>query len=1064
MEHKTPFSSEDAISQVPALHLLQNLGYTYLTPEEALELRGGRASGVILDGILENQLRRINKIQYKGNEYPFAEGNILSAIQALKDVSYDGLIRTNEKIYDLICLGKSLQQSISGDIKSFTLKYIDWEDPKNNVYHVTEEFVVERTGSHDTRRPDIVLFVNGIPLCIIECKKPSLKDPIAEAISQQIRNQKDHEIPRLFIYSQLLLALSKNEAKYATTGTSASFWAIWKENKNIDDGIKKLANKPLALEESEKLFQNRKMELREQVESFRSEGREVTPQDRMLYSLCRPGRLLEMTFRYILYDAGEKKIARYQQYFCVSEILDRITKIGRDGKRKGGVVWHTQGSGKSLTMVMLAKGIAIEPGIDNYRIILVTDRVDLDDQLYKTFDHCGKEVEQSKTGKHLIEMLKGHKQRIITTLIHKFEAAVKSKEAHNTSHNIFVLVDESHRTNTGLLHAKMRLTLPNACYIGFTGTPVMKKDRNTVVRFGGLIDTYTITRAVQDKAVVPLLYEGRHAAQEVDSKSIDSWFDRITTELSKEQVADLKKKFATTDQLNKAEQKVMRIAWDISEHFRDNWQGTPFKGQLVTQDKAAGLLYKKYLDEFGFVSSEYLISGPDDREGEEDIYKENKQAVIVFWKAMMDKYGNEKEYNRQIINTFKHGEYPEIIIVVDKLLTGFDAPKNTVLYLTRKLKDHTLLQAIARVNRLYEGKDFGYIIDYRGVLENLDQALDIYGALPEFAKEDLDDLKNTLVDVNEHIKSLPQKHSVLWDIFNKVKNSRDEEAYERLLSDEALRIKFYDRFSDFARALGVGLASVRFLEKTPQKKIDIYKKDLKFFDNLRKSVRRRYAEVVDFSEYEPKIQKLLDTHVSTHKIEKITPLVNIFDADAFSKEVEKLPNAAAKADTIAHRTKRTISERMQEDPVFYRKFSEMLEAAIQAFREKRIQAAEYLRKVTEIRESIVNRSTDDIPDSLKQNDVAQAFYRSINEILKETVEEDIDFENISSDAALGIDEIIHKNKIVNWTINIDVQNRMKNKIEDFLFELKDRNEFELSFDDVDKIMDECLEIAKVKYP
>ena len=203
--------------------------------------------------------------------------------------------------------------------------------------------------------------------------------------------------------------------------------------------------------------------------------RAVTEQDRILFSLCRPGRLLELIFRYIIYDAGEKKIARYQQYFCVSEILDQIKRIGPDGKRKGGVVWHTQGSGKSLTMVMLAKSIAIEPGMDDHKIILVTDRVDLDDQIYKTFHHCGKEVEQAKTGKHLINMLKGHKQRIITTLIHKFEAAVRNKEARNTSPNIFVLVDEGHRTNTGPLHAKMRLTMPKACYLGFTGTPVMKK-------------------------------------------------------------------------------------------------------------------------------------------------------------------------------------------------------------------------------------------------------------------------------------------------------------------------------------------------------------------------------------------------------------------------------------------------------------------------------------------------------------------------------------------------------------------------------------------------------------
>ncbi len=796
---QTPLMKEDHISQIPALQLLQNIGYSYLTPEEALQLRGGRTKNVILDGILEKQLREMNKVQYKGQEHPFSEGNIINAVQALKDIIYDGLIRTNEKVYDLLCLGKSLQQSIHGDIKSFALHYVDWDHPENNVYHVTEEFGVERTGSKNLYLPDIVLFVNGIPFCVIECKRLDVgigKKPIEQAISQHIRNQKEEGIPHLFLFSQILIALSKNEAKFATTGTPMEFWAIWKEQKDVEDKVRSLINKPLterpgaatkwsyrsgkqkklclkntvlqvsnADEQKEKLFKSRYKYVRKYFDALESEGgREVTEQDKILYALCRPERLLEMTFRYILFDAGEKKVARYQQYFCVMKIMDRLTTIDNMGKRLGGVVWHTQGSGKSLTMVMLAKAIVLEPTIENHKIILVTDRIDLDDQLYKTFHHCGKELEQAKTGKDLMKLIQGHKENIITTVIDKFDAAVGNKDTRNDDPNIFVLVDEGHRGQYGPLHAKMKKVLPNACYIGFTGTPVMKKHKNTIATFGGLIDSYTIDQAVEDKSVVPLLYEGRHVEQKVDSETIDSWFEKITEKLSKEQAADLKKKFATTDQLNKAEQKVMRVAWDISEHFRDNWQGTVYKAQLVAQDKATALLYKKYLDEFGMVISEVLISGPDEREGEEDIYKENKEKVNRFWKIMMDKYGTEKEYNRQIINAFKYGEEPEIIVVVDKLIVGFDAPRNTVLYLTRKLKDHTLLQAIARVNRLHHGKEFGYIIDYRGVLENLDHALDLYGKLSEFEK---DDLLNTVEDVSVQIQTLPQKHSNLWMFFKK---------------------------------------------------------------------------------------------------------------------------------------------------------------------------------------------------------------------------------------------------------------------------------------------------------
>ena len=225
----TPNLNEDTVSQLPALHLLQNMGYTYLSPEQALALRGGRKRDVLLEGVLMEWLRQNNTMHYKGQEYPISDGNLLAMVQALKALPIDGLVRTNEKIYDLLCLGKSVQQSIDGDTKSPTLKYIDWEHPQNNVYHVTEEFSVERSGSHETRRPDIVLFVNGIPLVVIECKAPGLKDPIQQAISQQIRNQKETDIPQLFVYSQLLLALSQNEARYATTGTPAKFWAVWRE-------------------------------------------------------------------------------------------------------------------------------------------------------------------------------------------------------------------------------------------------------------------------------------------------------------------------------------------------------------------------------------------------------------------------------------------------------------------------------------------------------------------------------------------------------------------------------------------------------------------------------------------------------------------------------------------------------------------------------------------------------------------------------------------------------------------------------------------------------------------
>ncbi|MDI6869758.1 MAG: HsdR family type I site-specific deoxyribonuclease [Bacillota bacterium] len=917
-----PLTLEEAISQVPALQLLQALGFTYLTPEEALRLRGGKRRNVVLEEVLANWLREHNAIRYRGEELPFSEGNIVAAVEALTDVVYDGLVRTNEKVYDLLCLGKSLPQAVAGDVKSFSLRYIDWEHPENNVYHVTDEFEVERRGSAETYRPDIVLFVNGIPLAVIECKPPELqgKDSLPQAIEQHIRNQKEDGIPHLFQYAQLLMAVNKNGGKYATAGTAERFWAVWREERLDEDALAALVNAPLTRVEQEKLFRNRPRFVRDYFERLEAEGpREVTEQDRALYCLCRPERLLELTYRYVVFDAGEKKIARYQQYFCVKLALARLA-AERDerGARRGGVVWHTQGSGKSLTMVMLAKGLALQPGLTNHKIVLVTDRVDLDDQIYTTFKHCGREVTQAKSGRHLAQ---DDRAVIVTTIIDKFETAVSALSTPVDNDNIFMLVDESHRGQYGQMHSKMRLALPRACYLGFTGTPVMKRDKNTVAKFGGYIHIYNIEQAVRDKAVVPLLYEGRHVAQTVYGEDIDEWFGVVTEGLSQQQIADLKIKFATSDQLNKAEQRVKRIAYDISVHFRNHWQGTGFKAQLVAPDKATALLYHRYLQEFGMVTSAVLISPPDEREGDTDIYAENRDEVAKFWAAMMQKYGNEAQYNKQLINAFKFGDEPEIIIVVDKLLTGFDAPRN---------------------------------LDYRGVLEDLNHALNIYAALPEFDRPDLEAYAATLVDIGSEVAKLPQRHSDLWEVFKGVSNRYDEEAYERLLADEVLRHTFYERL-------------------TSERQIGTYQRDLKFFEHLRASVRLRYAERIDYRQYEPRIRKLIDQYVGAGAVEQITEPVDIFDEKAFAEEVARLAGDAAKADTIAHRALRTCIDHLPEDPAFYRKFSEMLEEAIRAFREERLKAAEYLKAVTEIARQIVHRTDEDIPEPLRHREVAKLY-------------------------------------------------------------------------------------------
>ncbi|MBL7779099.1 MAG: type I restriction endonuclease subunit R [Chitinophagales bacterium] len=1067
---ETPSFKEDHISQIPALQLLQKLGYTYLSPEEALQMRGGKTSNVLLEAVLRKQLKEINSIRVSSTKTSiFSDANIENGIQALKDLPMnEGYMAACETAYNRITLGKDLEQSIDGDKKSFTLQYIDWKNIENNVFHVTEEFAVMRSTSREHYIPDLVLFVNGIPLCIMECKRPDMKDPLTQAISQQLRNQQEDGIRALYVYAQVLLSVATDSAKYATNGTPDEFWATWNEKfdnseqeQQYNSTLQQLKNQPLSAAQKTKLFAERFRYVKEHFESIETENILPTEQDKYLFSLCRPERLMDLVFNFILFDNGEKKVARYQQYFVIKKSMQRILQLD-DGKRKGGVVWHTQGSGKSLTMVMLAQAIALEKQIRNPKIILVTDRIDLDDQITGTFRKCGIFVENASTGQRLVELLESQSDAVITTIINKFEAAVKKIPQPLESANIFVLVDEGHRTQHGTFNIEMQKTLPNACFIAFTGTPLFKKDKSTAAKFGGVIDAYTVDQAVKDKAVVPLLYEGRHAHQQVNEKPLDNFFEMVSEPLTEYQKADLKKKFSRADQLNVAEQKIYAICWDISYHFRDNFQSrTPFKGQLVCQSKLAAIQYKNFLDEIGIVSTEVLISPPDEREGEESAYGETPDFVKSFWKKMMDEHGTPKKYQNNIINRYKKSDKPEIIIVVDKLLTGFDEPKNSVLYLTRNLQGHTLLQAIARVNRVYPDKDYGYIIDYYGVIKQLDEALELYSSFSEF---DDDDLLGTLTNITEEIKKLPQKHSELWDIFKTVANKRDAEAYQVLLKDEAIRVLFYDKLAAFAKLLKLAFSSIDFHQNTEERTIQRYKDDLAFFIKLRTAVIQRYSDAIDYKQYEGQIQKLIDTHISTEKVEPITELVNIFDKEKFQQEVENTTGKAAKADKIASRTAKHISEKMEEDPAFYKKFSQMLKETIADYENKRINEATYLNRVQEIMNNVLAHTDSEIPSSLQNADVAKAFYGITNEVWHSKFSDAETRKQIAANTALEIDEIIKSLLKVNWQNEVDVPKRMEHLIGDFLIdEVRDKYSIDLSFEEIDSIAARCVTVAKIRY-
>ncbi|MAU52274.1 MAG: restriction endonuclease subunit R [Roseovarius sp.] len=1065
-------ATEKYQSQIPAMQMLVGLGFTPLSQEEALRLRGGRMRNVVLDDVLVEQLMKINRFTYRGREYAFDLEDAHEAMRRLKPTPdrLKGLRGTNQDIYDALILGTTITKTIDGDSKSYSFRYIDWENPANNVYHVTAEFSVERTGSSKTKRCDIVAFVNGIPVLVIENKRPT--ESLKKADSQLIGYQNEDNIPQLFHFAQLLMSMNRNEARYATVGTPRKFWQTWRDEEDRDEDIARIANRPLSEVEKAAIFSGDFAPARRYFDEMATEGaREVTAQDRTIHALCRPERLLDIIRRFTVFDGGVRKVARHQQFFGIRRAIETVRQFNPDGSRKGGVIWHTQGSGKSLTMVMLGRALALEPSIENPRILIVTDRDDLDKQIKATFKSCDMEPMRATSGANLLELIR-NRTPLVTTIINKFDTALRNSDFADDDPNIFVLVDESHRSQTGRygghsqFATKMRRLLPKACYLGFTGTPLLKKEKNTLSTFGRLIHHYKIDEAVADGAVVPLLYEGRLVEQQVSGGVIDKWFEKISEGLTDSQKADLKRKYSRMDALAKTDQAIRAKAFDISEHFRQHWQGTGFKAQLVAPSKAAAVKFKEVLDEIGHVTSEIIISPPDENEGNEEVDQESKDLVRRFWSRMMERYKTEEEYNRQIIEAFKGSGDPEVLIVVSKLLTGFDAPRNTVLYVCKSLKEHNLLQAIARVNRLYEEdgveKQFGFIIDYEGLLGELDKALTTYSA---FEGYDPNDLAGSVHDIREEIRRLPQLHDQLWDLFKPVRNKKDMEQFEQLLADEALRQDFYARLKAFSRCLHISLSSDKLYDVFDEAKIDALKRDWKQFSELKCSVQLRYQETVDVREFEPKIQKLLDDHVVAMPAETIIEVVNINDPDALQAIVEETGvSEASRADRIASATRRVISERMEEDPTFYKQFSELLEETIQAYREKRLSERDYLNSVADLASKVARKERNrNVPEGIRGNEDAQAFFGILEGQLQTKDGERVPESEVAS-ITLAIIEIIKSHLIVGIWSNDVAQNNLRNAIDDYFFDvLRDEKGIELPVEMLDEIELKIMDLARARF-
>lgn len=1060
-------TSEAGGVQLQALHTLAGLGWRYLPRAEAEAARHGRLGETLLDKVLVDALNRLNRVEHRGRSYPLTDGAVIEAIGRLKAATTDtatGAQGTNARATDLIRLGTSVDMMVEGDVRGRQLRFIDWETPENNVFHMTAEYAVECTRGTGHRRPDIVLFVNGIPVVVIEVKKSA--DDAGQGVSQSIRNQGADEIPRLFATAQVLIAANPHDPRYATAGTPAQFWGGWREQELGAATIERAVNARLAPPTTDAIFADFAEHRRRHDRVMENAGRFATQLDEMLVALCGPARLLELIRSYILVDDGLKKIARYQQYFGVRRAIERLQQRDDAERRRGGVIWHTQGSGKSLTMVMLAD--AIVRTVPTARLVLVTDRVDLDAQLRDTFRAAGKAVEQARTGRHLLDLILARTD-IITTIIDKFDSGLNANPRFSDINtDVFLLVDESHRSQNvkddDSMHARMRRMFPRGCYIGFTGTPLLKAERSTFDRFGGLIHSYKIDEAVADKAVVPLLYEGRHVDMSVDESALDRWFEHAVKGLSPEQVADLKQRMARGREVRGAEPWLREVALDVSEDYTRNWQHTPYKAQLVAPSKRAAVILHRLLEEFGQATSEIVISDDDERDGATGVNAESDDIVRVHLAGIKLNHGSLKTYETGVIRRFKGPGSPEIIIVVNKLLTGFDAPRNRILYLARPLREHDLLQAIARVNRLFETdeetKEDGRIIDYAGILGELDEALTTYSA---FEGYDEGDVSRALVSIREQTETLPDKHAALLDLFKGIANAADQEAFERHLADPVIRHDFYDRLRAYAKALATAFSSEGFIKDTSERQIGNYKADLKRFENLRRAVAHRYADTMsakDMREHEARIRKLLDRHIDADGVVEIVPPVNIFDETAFKSAVEEATGSTASvADAIASATARTITERMDEDPVFYKRFSALVAEAIEEFRAGRLAEAEYLTRVRDIRDQVVRQGQgDDVPEAVRGDDLATAVWRVAAEVLA-TVSEDA---AISTEVGAAFAAIVRKHRRVGWQHDPDVENSIRNEMDDYLYdEIKGRRGlYGLEIDAMDQLIDRAIAIAR----
>ena len=1091
-----PNSREQYSAHIPALHLLCNLGWNFLSTADCMALRGSTREVILKPRLIE--VLQTRRYEYKGQWYPLSPGGIDQIVRELSSASLvDGLLPANERLYAKLALGITITEFMpDGKKHQPTIAVIDWTNPAANRWDVTEELeVLSAQGTH-TRTPDIVCFVNGIALVVMEAKRsekssgnPTSKGMVEEGISQQLRNQRPDEIPQLFAYAQLLLSISQTEGRYGTTHTAAKFWARWREEAPDEADIGTLKNQPLPASTRAALFEGKSAALCGHFDALWAQPMLATEQDRLLISLLSPARLLEFLRGYVLFDRKVGKIvARYPQFFGIRALVARISQLRPDGGREGGVLWHTTGSGKSFTMVLLTKALVMVDALKECRVVVVTDRVDLEGQLLRNFMSGGafgaskataKEGDHSKalSGRDLAKRIAQGSERITFTLVHKFNTASKLSECRNDSPNLIVLVDEGHRSHGGETHERMKKALPRAAYIAFTGTPLLK-DEKTANKFGPIVHAYTMQRAVEDGTVAPLLYEERVPELTINEDAVTRWFDKITASLSEAQRSDLKRKYAQKRVVFGAANRIELIAWDIATHFSNNFKqlGLGLKGQVATASKLDAIRYKKALDETGLVTSAVIMSPPDTREGNSDVDEDTLPEVQKWWKQTVAAHGADPEaYEKQLINDFATDGAPDLLIVVDKLLTGFDEPRNAVLYIDKPLKGHNLIQAVARVNRLHDAKRFGMLVAYRSILEELDTAIQGYQDLETRTQGGFDvaDIAGLYHQFSTEYKRLPALHDALWSFFKGVANKLDREQFRQVLSPrfvadpdseeyderQKLRDDFYEVLTTFGLCLQTALSSRSFFEDKSfsESLIARYKSDLRFFTELRQTARRDAMETVDYSAYEEQIRRLVDKQVIGNEVREPEGVYLVHQLGQ-AEDIEKWSEEKTRNETdmIKTRLRKTIEQALAQDPYAQKVFGELLKQAILEAEAMFDHPIKQYALFKDFEQKVEARQLPDMPDALADKPHAKAYFGAIRLVLGEEAFAALDDAALSSLVAQAVtmDGIV-RNAVAEHSINPqNIEAAIRNGLLPLLFGT-------LGLDHAKAVVEQVIQITRV---